>query len=121
MSNVEIVQGVYDAFAAYHSTGAAHAGSTKIVNYWVTAALLLFLPILMPLLASLGASFQAVFDYDRRHGRYDDLADHLGSVAKLLPTLVTKPDITRVVLRTERILNDELVEWYVAQKSGLGH
>ena len=92
-----------------------------IIAYIVSAFFLLFLPILMPLLASVGASFGAVFDYGRRSARYHEIAKDLGKTARILPTLETLPDITTVVRNTEEVLLDELIEWFAAQRKGLGH
>jgi predicted membrane channel-forming protein YqfA (hemolysin III family) len=89
--------------------------------YLASAFFLLFLPILMPLLASIGASFGAVFDYGRRSARYEEIAHGLAKTARILPTLETLPDIATAVRQTEETLQDELIEWFAAQKKGLGH
>ena len=89
--------------------------------YLASAFFLLFLPILMPLLASIGASFDAVFDYGRRSTRFGQVAQGLTKTAKILPTLETLPDIAAAVHQTEETLLAELIEWFAAQKEGLGH
>lgn len=93
----------------------------KLGGYWLTATVLLFLPILMPLLASIGASFGAVFDYERRAARYHDIAASLSRTARILPTLNTLPEISTAVRLTEETLLGELIEWFAAQRKGLGH
>lgn len=91
-------------------------------SYYITSAIfLLFLPILMPLLASIGASFGAVFDYGRRSARYEEMARGLSTAARILPVLATLPDIANTVRQTEDTLQDELIEWFAAQRKGLGH
>jgi len=95
--------------------------SLKLGGLWFTAFLLLLLPILLPLFASLGASFGAVFDYDRRSSRYHEIADNLALTAKKLSVLGTFNDISAEVRKTEETLMDELIEWYSAQKKGMGH
>lgn len=90
-------------------------------HYIASAFFLIFLPILMPLLASIGASFGAVFDYGRRSARYEEIAQGLGKTARILPTLATLHDISTAVRYTEEVLLDELIEWFAAQRRGLGH
>jgi hypothetical protein len=97
------------------------AGGFPWREHVLTATVLLFLPILMPLLASIGASFGAVFDYERRAARYHDIAASLSRTARILPTLNTLPEISTAVRLTEETLLGELIEWFAAQRKGLGH
>ena len=84
------------------------------------AVLLLFLPILLPLAASLGISFIATFDFARRAARYPEMVRALDQTSKLLPTLDTLPAITDSVRHTEEILLDELIDWHASQLSSSG-
>lgn len=85
-----------------------------------SAILLLFLPILLPLAASLGTSFIATFDFARRAARYPEMVHALDQTSKLLPTLDTLPAITATVRRTEEILTDEIIDWHSSQLSSSG-
>lgn len=104
---------VYDA--------ALHKSTKLLGSEFFTYTLLLLLPIWLPLIASLGASFGAVFDYERRATRYHEISDNLNRTAIWLPQLSTRHDIANEVRHTEEILLDELIEWYSAQKKGMGH
>lgn len=87
----------------------------------VSAFLLLFLPILIPLLASLSFSFLASFDFRRRAVRYEEMAISLKRAARWLPTLSSTASVNAYVQQTEELLLDELIEWLASQQSGFGH
>lgn len=91
-----------------------------IYQSFPNAVLLLFLPILLPLAASLGTSFIATFDFARRAARYPEMVRALHQTSKLLPTLDTLPAITDSIRRTEEILIDELIDWHASQVSSTG-
>ena len=82
---------------------------------------MLFLPIFVPLLASLSSSFVAAFDFGRRAVRYQDMLKSLQEVERRLPTLDALSNIQTCVRHAEEILLDEQIEWLSAQKSGFGH
>lgn len=108
------------------------AFSAKLMHAWGShtpldsvpfgnAIILLFLPILFPLLAGLSASFNAAFDFRRRNVRYQEMAEILSGIEVRLSAMATSADIRSTVADCEEILRDELNEWLAAQKSGLGH
>lgn len=82
--------------------------------------LLLFLPILLPLAASLGTSFISTFDFARRAARYPEMVRALEKTSHLLPTFDTAPSIIDTIRRTEEILIDELIDWHASQISSTG-
>ncbi len=85
-----------------------------------TPLLLLFLPILLPLAASLGTSFISTFDFARRAARYPEMVRALEKTAHLLPTFDTFPTINDTIRRTEEILIDEIIDWHASQLSSSG-
>lgn len=93
---------------------------------WGSALPLLFLPIFVPLIASLSSSFLAAFDFGRRAVRYNEMLTALKRTArKLKQPADTYPPALRhiqsIVRDTERLFLHELVEGLAAQKSGFGH
>lgn len=102
------------AFHGHHKPGI-------LVNPWGAAVLLLFLPIFVPLLASLSSSFLAAFDFGRRAVRYQEMLMSLQAVERWLPTVDALSIIQTSVRHAEEILLDEQIEWLAAQKSGFGH
>ncbi len=85
-----------------------------------TPLILLFLPILLPLAASLGTSFISTFDFARRAARYPEMVRALEKTAHLLPTFDTVPAINDTIRRTEEILIDEIIDWHASQLSSTG-
>jgi hypothetical protein len=124
--------------ALYVKTDAAffnYAHTTDLLKSkyspWFSAFPLLFLPIFLPLIASLSSSFLAAFDFGRRAVRYQEMVAALENILRKVPptpveetpTLspATLSRIHTIVRRTEQHLLHELVEWFAAQKSGFGH
>lgn len=113
--------------------GSSHVPSP--LNYqldpWSSALPLLFLPIFVPLIASLSSSFLAAFDFGRRAVRYEEMVTALKKAAGKLPVrdkdggqadaAPALRNIQSTVHHTEQLLLHELVEWLAAQKSGFGH
>jgi hypothetical protein len=112
------------AFAALVKTAEFIDKKDPIINLdphsIFTPLLVLFLPILLPLVASLGTSFIATFDFARRAARYPEMVRVLDQTSKLLPTLDTLPAITATVRRTEEFLTDEIIDWHASQLSSYG-
>ncbi|MEX2578829.1 MAG: hypothetical protein WD342_07205 [Verrucomicrobiales bacterium] len=88
---------------------------------WVIAFFFLLLPILVPLFASLSASFLAAFDFGRRSVRYREMHDALESMERWFPFLDSPSDIRTAVRNIEKICVSEQVEWLATQKSGFGN
>lgn len=76
-----------------------------------TAALTLFLPILLPVLASLSSAMIVAHDAARRTGRYAQVKERLKRAEALLPLVRTQASLARVVGETEDVLLDEVIEW----------
>lgn len=108
---------LFASIVNFHEASVLKEGGNSFLDetgcpLWLLGFMLLFLPILMPLLASLGA-FGAVLNYRRRAAHYRDMEEVLASTARRLATFSTLPDITRCVRRTEEVLLDDLIERYL--------
>jgi hypothetical protein len=70
------------AFFHYHHTPVLLQSSE---SPWFSAFPLLFLPIFLPLIASLSSSFLAAFDFGRRAVRYQEMVEALENILRKLP------------------------------------
>jgi hypothetical protein len=89
---------------------------------WVAASpwspiFVTLLPIVVPLLAGTATSLRVVTDAGRRAEQYRTMADRLQALSVWIPALKTPTSVRRAVVRAERILLDELLEWHAASKN----
>lgn len=76
-------------------------------------------PIFFPLVVSASGALLLARDAARRTDRYGKIANRLERCACVLPLAQTPAAVKRLVLETEDLLLDELIEWNVA--SGVSH
>lgn len=69
------------------------------------------LPVFLPLMLSLPDSLKATLDLDRREKRYPDMVEKLKRLESELAKVQTEESLRQLVVRTESLLLDELVEW----------
>lgn len=77
-----------------------------------------FLPIALPLIASIALGLQHALDAGRRVHRYREMLAHLNAAEVRLAQLKTPATIARAILRVEENLMDEQLEWQIAAQAG---
>ena len=87
---------------------------------YLLAAIIFWLPVVLPLLAGSAISFVVATDSARRAERYQLMIDRLNIATQNLVSLKTPGAVSRSVAIAEDIMIDELIEWYVASKN-VGH
>jgi hypothetical protein len=88
---------------------------------WEQALLVLLdvLPLVLPALASFTITRLAIEDVDRRIGRFRDLENKMRITLVELSYCGSWESLCRAVTRTERILFNEILEWYsISRYSG---
>ena len=93
------------AYAVCHS---AHLE----VPEWVTQAVFYFIPISLPVVASSFISLISINDLQRRVARYREMQLMLEDSRKRVTFCQTWNSLERVVLKTERALRQEMLEWH---------
>jgi hypothetical protein len=93
------------AYAVCHS---AHIE----VAHWTTATIFYFLPISLPIIAAALISLISINDLQRRVARYREMQLMLEESRKRLVFCQTWNSLERVVLKTERALLQEVIEWH---------
>lgn len=83
-------------------------------------AMMLFMPVFLPLLAGTAAAILGALDAGRRAARYATIADQLARLSAYTPGAKTHAALHRAVMDTEDILLDERVEWHAAA-GNMGH
>lgn len=96
------------------STFAYAVCDTARVNVpeWVTMAVFYFLPIILPVVAAAFISLISINDLQRRVARYREMQLVLEDSRKRIAYCQTWNGLERVVLRTERALLQEVIEWH---------
>jgi hypothetical protein len=93
------------AYAVCHS---AHVEVTE----WTRATVFYFLPIALPVIAAALISLISINDLQRRVARYREMQVMLEESRKRLAFCQTWNSLERVVLKTERALLQEVIEWH---------
>lgn len=80
-----------------------------------------FLPVALPLTAASATALRNALDLTRRATRYPEMVDRLAALRGPLEAAKTHSATERVVVRTEEILLDELIEWNLAASNAGAH
>ena len=79
---------------------------------WITSAGFYFLPIVLPVVAAALISLISINDLQRRVARYREMQVVLEDSRKRLSFCQTWNSLERIVLKTERALLQEVLEWH---------
>ncbi len=79
---------------------------------WVESAVFYFLPISLPVVAASFISLISINDLQRRVARYREMHAMLADSRKQVAFCQTWNSLERIVLRTERALLQEVLEWH---------
>jgi hypothetical protein len=82
------------------------------VPHWVETVVFYFLPISLPVVAAAFISFISINDLQRRVARYREMRAMLEDSRKQVAYCQTWNSLQRVVLKTERALLQEVLEWH---------
>jgi hypothetical protein len=82
------------------------------VPRWVEMVVFYFLPISLPVVAAAFISFISINDLQRRVARYREMRAMLEDSRKQVAYCQTWNSLERIVLRTERALLQEVLEWH---------
>ena len=82
------------------------------VPEWIQTTVFHFLPISLPVVAAAFISFISINDLQRRVARYREMQLMLEDSRKKVPFCQTWNSLERIVLRTERELMKEVLEWH---------
>jgi len=93
------------AYAICHSIDAA-------VPEWIVRTVFYFLPVTLPVLAAALISLISINDLQRRVARYREMQTMLSENRARLQFAQTWNTLERVVLKTERALLQEVLEWH---------
>ena len=104
---------------------AFYASSTTLhwpVPAWIAGTTNVFLPIALPALAAAAISIISINDFQRRVARYREMRQVLEESRSRVTSCRTWNSIEQVVLKTERALLQEVIEWHsVRSFSGGSH
>jgi hypothetical protein len=82
------------------------------VPHWVAVWVFYFLPISLPVVAAAFISFISINDLQRRVARYREMRAMLEDSRKQVAYCQTWNSLERIVLKTERALLQEVLEWH---------
>jgi len=88
---------------------------------WLTGTTYVFLPIALPAVAALMISIISINDLQRRVARYKDLHAVLAISRAKVASCRTWNSLEHVVLKTERTLLQEVIEWHSIRSFGAEH
>lgn len=88
-----------------------HSGHLE-VPAWVEMTVFYFLPISLPVVAAAFISFISINDLQRRVARYREMRAMLEDSRKQVAYCQTWNSLERIVLKTERALLQEVLEWH---------
>ncbi len=80
--------------------------------HWVTTTVFYFLPIALPVVAAAFISLISINDLQRRVARYREMRATLEDSRKQVAFCQTWNSLERIVLKTERALLQEVIEWH---------
>jgi SMODS and SLOG-associating 2TM effector domain 3 len=81
-------------------------------DWWVTSSVFHFLPLTLPVVAAAYISLISINDLQRRVARYREMMFMLADNRKQVRFCETWNSLERVVLKTERALLQEVLEWH---------
>ena len=79
---------------------------------WLVSSVCHFLPITLPVVAAAFISLISINDLQRRVARYREMTFLLADSRKQVEFCATWNSLERVVLKTERALLQEVLEWH---------
>jgi hypothetical protein len=88
---------------------------------WIKGTTYVFLPIALPAMAAASISIISINDLQRRVARYREMQDLLRSSRAQVASCRTWNSLERVVLKTERALLQEVIEWHSIRSFGESH
>ncbi len=88
---------------------------------WVEETTYVFLPISLPALAAAAISIISINDLQRRVARFRDMRNLLAASRAQVASCRTWNSLEHVVLRTERALLQEVIEWHSIRSFGESH
>lgn len=88
---------------------------------WIQGTTYVFLPIALPALAAAAISIISINDLQRRVARYREMKACLEASRAQVASCVTWNSLEHVVLRTERALLQEVLEWHSVRSFGASH
>ena len=88
---------------------------------WIEGTTYVFLPIALPALAAAAISIISINDLQRRVARYRDMRSLLNSSRAQVTSCKTWNSLEHVVLKTERALLQEVIEWHSIRSFGESH
>jgi hypothetical protein len=88
---------------------------------WLTGTTYVFLPISLPAAATLMISIISINDLQRRVARYKDMRAVLEISRAKIASCRTWNSLEHVVLKTERALLQEVIEWHSIRSFGSSH
>ncbi len=88
---------------------------------WIQGTTYVFLPIALPALAAAAISIISINDLQRRVARYREMRRLLESSRLQVSSCRTWNSLEHVVLRTERALLQEVIEWHSIRSFGESH
>jgi hypothetical protein len=92
-----------------------------LTDFWWGAFCGKFLPVALPLIAASATAMRNALDLTRRAKRYPEVEVRLAALAAMLEATKTFSTSEAVVVRTEEILLDELIEWHLAAANAGAH
>jgi hypothetical protein len=100
--------------ASYAITKTLHAS----VPEWLRATAFVFLPISLPVVAAALISIVSINDLQRRVARYQEMRALLMANRAQVSACLTWNSLEHIVLKTERALLQEVIEWHSLRSFG---
>ena len=88
---------------------------------WLQATAFVFLSISLPVIAAAFISIISINDLQRRFSRFKDMVVLLEASRTQVTSCRTWPSVERVVLKMERALLHEVIEWHSTRAFSSGH
>jgi hypothetical protein len=88
---------------------------------WLQGTTYVFLPIALPAVAAAAISIISINDLQRRVARYREMQALLRSGRAQVASCRTWNSIEQIVLKTERALLQEVIEWHSMRSFGSSH
>ena len=88
---------------------------------WVRGTTYVFLPISLPALAAAAISIISINDLQRRVARFRDMRNLLATSRAQVSSCRTWNSLEQVVLKTERALLQEVIEWHSIRSFSASH
>jgi len=88
---------------------------------WISGTTYVFLPIALPAVAAAAISIISINDLQRRVARYREMQELLRASRAQVASCRTWNSLERVVLKTERALLQEVIEWHSIRSFSASH